>query len=77
MMNSTSTRKSVRINFVVPPRTRLVLESIRDRTDAKSMTQVLERAIALYDAVTDELKRGAGEVLTRDQDGHETKIRIV
>ncbi len=48
-----------RLNLEVSTTVRQRLEDLRDETEAESMTQVIGRALAVYDFLWHEKKRGA------------------
>lgn len=50
---------SVRLNFLVRPVTRDILVDLQGRTRAKSLTEVLRRALVAYDLMTRTHARGA------------------
>ena len=66
-----------RLHLLMPPTTKRVLDRIQARTTARSWTEVIRRAIALYDVVSEEMAEDHDSiVVVRHPDGTETKVRI-
>lgn len=68
---------SERLHFVMPPKTKAVLDEIQARTGARSMAEVIRRAIALYDVVSDEVAQHGSAIILRSPDGTETRVKVV
>jgi len=47
---------------------RQLMESLRDRTQAETLVEVVRRALAVYSFVSDEKAKGS-KVIIRDKDG--------
>ncbi|MEO1529800.1 MAG: ribbon-helix-helix protein, CopG family [Planctomycetota bacterium] len=56
-----------RLNLAVSRQVKDRLESIRDETHAESVTEVIRRAVAVYDFLL-EKQRSGGEVIVRNDD---------
>ena len=65
----------VRLNLDMPQTVRVRLESMSVRADV-SMSEVIRRALATYDAMLDAQDRG-GEVIIRESDGAERGLILV
>ena len=70
-----------RLHLLVPQKTKAMLDDLQERTGAGSMTEVIRRALALYDVVSQEMEKGK-ELVVRDpeDDGSkesETRIRFL
>ena len=77
MARSTS-EDSERLHLLVPAKTKAILERLQKRTNAGSKTEVIRRAIALYDAISDEAEGDPGSsIIVRAADGTETKLKII
>jgi len=64
-----------RLNLVVSTTVRERLESLRDETEAESMTQVIRRALAVYDFLCQERKRGA-KLMVKSEDGERELVLL-
>ena len=54
----------------------MLLENLQTRTGAASMTEVIRRAVALYDSVSREIANG-GELYLRRPHKSEVKVEII
>jgi hypothetical protein len=52
------------------------MQTVQQRSNAASLTEVLRRSLALYDLITEHVVEGGGIVLV-DRDGKEEKLRIL
>lgn len=52
------------------------MQTIQERSNAASLTEVMRRALALYDLMTEHLTNG-GNVVLVDRDGAQEKLRIL
>ena len=68
--------KKVRLNLDMPPAVKERLEILRDSTHADSMSEVVRRALAVYEFVARESERGC-QVYSRDEKGDETRIELI
>lgn len=68
--------KTVRLNLEMRETVRQRLEQLRERTDADSMTEVIRRAIDVYDFLMTAKENGQ-RVVIRDDMGIEREIVIV
>ena len=68
-------RKMTRLNLAVSEDVRSRIESIRDETHAESVTEVIRRALAVYDFLLTKTEGGA-EVFIR-KDGAEKEVILV
>jgi len=60
----------------MPEETKQQLESLRDLTNADSMSEVVRRALAVYDFLWTEKSDGATTIL-RMKDGSERQLEIL
>ena len=66
----------VRLNLDMPEKTREQLEGLRERTDADSLSEVVRRALAVYDFLWE--RKAAGSVtIVRSSDGSETQLQLL
>ena len=63
--------RRTRLSFNVTPRVREQLERLQVESGAESLTEVLRKALATYDALND-VRRDGGKVVLEYQDGRET-----
>lgn len=68
--------KKVRLNLDMPETVKERLEEIRDVTYADSMSEVVRRALAVYELVTRETARGS-VFIVRSSNGSERQVEIL
>ncbi len=68
-------RDKTRLNLEVTRPVRERLERLRDLSDADSMTEVIRRAVAVYEVLLDHREKGF-ETVIRNQDGAERLVLI-
>lgn len=71
----TSAPTKTRLNLEVP-KSRDQLDELVTRSGASSLTEVIRRALALYDLVL-EHSAEEGKIVLRHKDGHEEVLRII
>ena len=77
MPRRASAEPKVRLNLELPERLRGRLEQLRVMSEADTITEVVRRAVALYDALISAI-RGRGEkVILRGADGTERELLIL
>jgi hypothetical protein len=76
MPRSIRDNPKIRLNLDFSEVVKAQIEDIRDRTDAASMSEVLRRALSLYDAVLAAQGQGSA-VIIRDAEGVERHILLV
>lgn len=64
-----------RLSLEVSASVRTQLETVQARTEAGSITEVIRRALALYDFVTQIQKDG--KLIIRHKDGDEEVLRVL
>lgn len=69
-------RDTSRLNLELTKQTRDRLEELRERSEADSLTEVIRRALAVYDAVLEHYGTG-GKVLLRDKDGVDRQVLVL
>jgi hypothetical protein len=52
------------------------MQIVQQRSHAASITEMLRRAVALYDLITEHISEG-GQVILRNDKGEEEKLRIL
>ena len=65
-----------RLNLEFSPQIYAQMQEVQQRSNAASLTEVLRRSLALYDMLTEHVRRGGGIVLV-DRDGNEEKLWIL
>lgn len=70
--NKETARLSLEISLPVRER----LDQLRTLSDADSLTEVVRSALAVYEVILKEVKRG-GEAIVRSPDGTEKKLVLV
>lgn len=70
------TPERVRLNLEVSGRVRNQLDDLLKRGDSTSLTEVIRKALALYDLYLEHVQEG-GQVIFRHPDGEEEKLVIV
>jgi uncharacterized membrane protein YccC len=69
-----------KLSLKVPPSTREKLQELQQRTDATNMTEVIRRALSLYDQLTEELAKDNTRLVVQhlDQAGAvEEQYRVI
>lgn len=66
----------IRLNLDMPAEIKSQLEELRDLTHADSMSEVIRRALAVYDFLLSERANGTTTVL-RHGDGTETQLQLM
>jgi hypothetical protein len=52
------------------------MQIVQQRSHAASLTEMLRRAVALYDLITEHVTEG-GEIILRNKKGEDEKLRIL
>jgi len=68
--------ESVRLNLEVNPAVRERLERLKGATEAESLTEVIRRALAVYEVLID-LSPTSREIVIRDSKGKERNLVLV
>ncbi len=66
----------VRLNLEFPPQIYGLMQRVQKRSNAASLTEVLRRALALYDLITEHVSEG-GDIVLVDRAGTKEKLRIL
>lgn len=69
-------KETVRLNLEMSLQVRERLESLRERTDADSLTEVVRRSLAVYEFLQDGIETG-GRVMLRRKDGTELEVALL
>lgn len=64
-----------RLHLSMPPKTKGLLDDLQTRTGAGTMSEVIRRALALLDIVSQEQESG-GQFFIQKKDGSQTRIEI-
>jgi hypothetical protein len=65
-----------RLNLEIPDAQNQRLETLKEKTEAASLTQVIQRALAVYDLVITEKFRGS-TVIIRDAEGKDRELILM
>jgi hypothetical protein len=74
---SEGAKTKTRLNLELPERIRVRLEDLRTMSESDSLTEVIRRALALYDVVLTSTKRDGQKIFLRDKDGTEREIFVI
>ena len=77
MPRPASKEAKVRLNLDLPERVRERLERLQDMSEADSLTDVIKRALSVYDALLTTIQEEGGKVVLRKPDGTEEVLRFV
>ncbi len=75
-MAATKATDRTRLSLDVSPKVREQLDHLEARTEAGSITEVIRRALSLYDLVTEHQVEG-GKLVFRHADGDEEILRVL
>ena len=75
-MAATKATDRTRLSLDVSPKVREQLDHLEARTEAGSITEVIRRALSLYDLVTEHQMEG-GKLVFRHADGDEEIFRVL
>lgn len=75
MPRQTKAAKTVRLNFQVAVAVRDRLETLRQRSGADTLTEVVRRALATYELLLDHYSTG-GTLIVRDAKGAEKELLL-
>lgn len=67
---------TVRLNLVMPQKTKQLIDDLQDRTGAVSMSEIIRRALALFDIVTTTQEDG-GELFIHWLNGKESQVHFL
>ena len=67
--------KPERFNLELSPKARERIQRLKDLTDAHSLSEVVRRALATYDCLWEEKRRG-GVVVIRNENGSEKELLL-
>lgn len=69
-------KKRVRINLEIDSDVREAMAELQQKSGATSVTEVIRRALAVYDLITDHTMHG-GKLILRNSDGEDEQLRIL
>lgn len=75
-MSALEKKDRVRLSLDVTPRVREQLGDLETRTEAGSITEVIRRALALYDLVIEHQGEG-GKLIFRHSDGEDEVLKVL
>ena len=76
MPRPASKEAKVRLNLELPERVRERLERVREMSEADSLTEVIRRALTVYDALLTTTREEGAKVMLRNADGTEKELLI-
>lgn len=65
-----------RLNLEIPEAQNQRLETLKEKTEATSLTQVIQKALAVYDLVMAEKLKGS-TVIIRDAEGRDRELILM
>lgn len=68
--------EKVRLNLELSCQVHEQMQTLQKRSGATSLTEVIRRALALYDVITEHLSDG-GRIILRHKNGDEENVRLV
>jgi len=71
-----ATLEKIRLNLEIPKKLRGQIEDLVNRSTCANITELIRRAIALYDLVLEHSHHG-GEIVFRHESGKEEILRIL
>jgi hypothetical protein len=74
--NTLTPPERVRLNLELSKQVYDQMQTLQKRSDATSLTEVIRRALALYDVITEHVSDG-GKIVLRDKDGNDENVRLV
>lgn len=76
MARQASKEAKVRLNLELPERVRERLERVRELSESDSLTEVIRRALSVYDALLTTTHEEGGKVVLRGADGSERELLL-
>jgi hypothetical protein len=76
MPRARTTEPKARLHLELPERVRRRLEQLRVLTEADTITEVVRRALAVYDLLMTAVKGRKERVILRSEDGTEREVLI-
>lgn len=77
MPRPASNDAKVRLNLEIPKRVRDRLERVQGMSEADSLTEVIRRALIVYDALLTTVHEDGGKIIIRYPDGKENELMLV
>ncbi len=77
MPRPASKEAKVRLNLDLPERVRERLERLQELSEADSLTEVIKRALSVYDALLTATLEEGGKLVLRKEDGSEEVLRLI
>ena len=68
--------EKVRLNLELSRQVHEQIQVLQSRSDATSLTEVIRRALALYDLITEHISEG-GRIILRHKNGDEESVKLV
>ncbi len=76
MTRPAQTRATARLNLKLPERMRGRLDALRAQTEADTVTEVIRRALSVYDTLVTLQREEGAVVLVRTRDGQERRLLL-
>ena len=74
--NTQTPPERVRLNLELSRQVYDQMQTLQKRSDAASLTEVIRRALALYDAITEHLSED-GRIIFRHKNGSEENVKLI
>ena len=74
--NTLTPPERVRLNLELSKQVYDQMQTLQKRSDATSLTEVIRRALALYDVITEHVS-GGGRIILRHKNGDDENVRLV
>ncbi len=68
--------EKVRLNLELSKQVYEQMQTLQKRSDATLLTEVIRRALALYDVITEHVSSG-GRIILRHKNGDDENVRLV
>lgn len=66
----------IRLNLAISPKVKHRLERLQEATDGASVTEVIRRALAIYEEVI-AIREDGGQLFIKNSNGESERLRIV
>ena len=76
MAKTATTNERIRLNLAITPTVHDRLQRLREMSDSESVTEVVRRAMAVYDLVLSHMSDG-GQIVLRHKDGSDELVKII
>ncbi len=69
-------KDSCRINLDIPIKTKESIESLKERSGATTLTEVVKRSLALYDMIL-ACSQSGGKIIIQSPDGEKETLKLL